>query len=315
VAEAPAPPLVITLLPLEANERARDEAPGLTALLVSRLSESPRLAVSSASDREAVRAAGSCTQSPCQEATPGTPGSSKARYVITGRLDGFGSRYLLTASLVDSESGRALSRPRAEVSSRDALPRAAVAVADQLLATLVSAPSQRPESMAATVSKAPETGSFLVGLRFNNSLISDFSTFNPGGDVEIGFQFHPEWLVFGQVGFTYVRSEQEGRKGGLNVLPSVLGMRHYHNVERSFRPYWGFGLGIQLSFGEYGIFQQTGPLPTVIGFAGFEYLIAGHLGLQLEASTNIAQATLGLTDGGLGSGLNLDLNAGIAWHF
>ncbi|QRO01394.1 hypothetical protein JRI60_21420 [Archangium violaceum] len=314
-AETPAPLIVVAILPLQANEDARDEAPGLTALLVSRLSESSRLAVSSASDREAVRTAGTCSVSPCPEAAPGSPGSSKARYVITGRIDGFGSRYLLTTSLVDSESGRALSRPRVEVAARDALPRAAVSIADQLLATLVPEASQRSDPMVASASKVPGTGSFLLGLRFNNSLISDFSTFNPGGDVEIGFQFHPEWIVFGQVGFSYVRSEQEGLKGGLNVLPSVLGMRHYHNVERSFRPYWGFGLGIQLSFGEYGIFQQTGPLPTVIGFAGFEYLIAGHLGLQLEASTNIAQATLGLTDGGLGSGLNLDLNAGIAWHF
>ncbi|WP_257455577.1 hypothetical protein [Archangium lipolyticum] len=314
-AEAPAPLIVVAILPLQANEDARDEAPGLTALLVSRLSESPRLAVSSASDREAVRAVGTCATSPCPEATPGTPGSSKARYVITGRIDGFGSRFLLTTSLVDSESGRALSRPRIEVSARDALPRAAVSVADQLLATLVPDSSEWPGSMAESVSQVPGMGSFLVGLRFNNSLISDFSTFNPGGDVEIGFQFHPEWIVFGQVGFSYVRSEQEGLKGGLNVLPSVLGLRHYHNVESSFRPYWGFGLGIQLSFGEYGIFKQTGPLPTVIGFAGFEYLIAGHLGFQLEASTNVAQAALGLTDGGLGSGLNLDINAGIAWHF
>jgi hypothetical protein len=253
--------------------------------------------------------------SPCPEAAPGTPGSGKARYVITGRLDGFGTRYLLTTSLVDSESGRALSRPRIEVAARDALPRAAVSLAEQLLAALVPESSERPSAPVASSVKAPGVGSFLFGLRFNNSLISDFSTFNPGGDVEIGFQFHPEWVVFGQVGLTYVRSEEEGRKGGLNVLPSVLGMRHYHNVERSFRPYWGFGLGVQLSFGEYGIFQQTGPLPTVIGFGGFEYLIAGHLGLQLEASTNLAQATLGLTDGGLGSGLNLDLNAGITWHF
>jgi len=112
-----------------------------------------------------------------------------------------------------------------------------------------------------------------------------------------------------------VTAQEGGLKGGLNVLPSVLGLRHYHNVERSLRPYWGLGLGVQLSFGEFGIFRQTGPLPTVIGFFGCEYLIAGHFGIQLEASTNLAQATLGLSDGGLGSGLNLELNAGIAWHF
>ena len=311
----PAPVLTVILLPLESNAEAREQAAGVTALLVSRLAESSRLAVSTASDLEAVRAAGVCAAGPCPEAAPGTPGSSKARYLITGRLDAFGSRYLLTTSLVDSESGRALSRPRIEVAAREALPRAAVSVADQLLATLIPEPTERAIAKAPTVSKVPGTGSFLFGVRFNNSLISNLSTFNPGGDVELGFQFHPEWVVFGQVGLSYVTAKEAGRKGGLNVLPSVLGLRHYHNVERSFRPYWGLGLGVQLSFGEFGIFQQTGPLPTVIGFFGCEYLIAGHLGFQLEASTNLAQATLGLSNGGLGSGLNLELNAGLAWHF
>ncbi|PTL85239.1 hypothetical protein [Vitiosangium sp. GDMCC 1.1324] len=315
-AEAPEPVLVITLLPLDSNEEAQNQAPGVTALIVSRLAESPRLAVSTASDHEAVRVAGACSDGSCDQAAPGTPGSSKARYIITGRLDGFGSRYLLTTNLVDAESGRALGRPRIEVAAEDALPRAAVAIADQLLAALIPDPSKRAVSSARSGSpRVPGVGSFLVGLRFNNSLISNISSFNPGGDVEIGFHFHPEWVVFGQVGFTYVTSTEEGRKGGLSVLPSVLGLRHYHNAEGSARPYWGLGLGVQLSFGEYGIFRQTGPLPTVIGFIGFEYLIAGHLGVQLEASTNIAQAMLGLTDGGLGSGLNLDLNLGIAWHF
>jgi TolB-like protein len=314
-APEPAPVLTVILLPLESNADAREQAAGVTSLLVSRLAESSLLAVSTASDQEAVRLAGVCAAGTCSEAAPGTPGSSKARYIITGRLDGFGSRYLLTTSLVDSESGRALDRPRIEVSAREALPRAAVSVADQLLATLMPEPTERAITKAPTATKVPSVGSLLVGVRFNNSLISNLSTFNPGGDVEIGFQFHPEWVVFGQVGLTYVTAQEVGLKGGLNVLPSVLGLRHYHNVEQAFRPYWGLGVGVQLSFGEFGIFRQTGPLPTVIGFFGCEYLIAGHLGIQLEASTNLAQAMLGLSDGGLGSGLNLELNAGIAWHF
>ncbi len=313
-AEAPTA-VVVALLPLESNEEAREQALGVTALLVSRLAESPRVAVSSRADHEAVRTAGVCADGSCLDATPGSPGSGKARYVIAGRLDGFGSRYVLTTTLMDSESGRALARPRIEVSAKDALPRAAVSLADQLLATLVPDSTERVSSPAPSVSSGPRAGSFVVGVRFNNSLISDLGSFNPGGDVELGFHFHPEWVVFGQVGLTYVTGEAEGRKGGLNVLPSVLGLRHYHNAERAIRPYWGLGLGIQLSFGEYGIFQQTGPLPTVIGFAGVEFLVAGHLGFQVEASTNIAQATLGITGAGLGSGLNLDLNAGIAWHF
>jgi hypothetical protein len=52
-----------------------------------------------------------------------------------------------------------------------------------------------------------------------------------------------------------------------------------------------------------------------MGFFGAEYLIADRLGLQLELGTNLAQATLGLADNGLGDGLNLDLSAGISYHF
>ena len=310
--EAPAP-ISVVLVPLEADADARDEAPGLTALLLSRLSESTHLSVITAADAEAVRAAGACTTGDCPQAAAST---LQARYVLTGRLDAFGSRFLLTATLVDAESGRALSRPRIEVATREALPRAAVELADQLLVKLLPEPSKREslEEPGGPV-RVPTTGSVLVGLRFNNSLISNFSSFNPGGDVELGYQFHSEWVVFGQVGFSYVSSDKEGVKGGINVLPSVLGLRHYHNVARPFRPYWGVGLGVQLSFGEFGIFRQTGALPTVIGFAGAEYLFFGHLGVQAEASTNIAQAVLGLSDGGLGGGLNLDLNLGIAWHF
>jgi TolB-like protein len=311
-AEAPAP-VKLVLLPLESDEGARDEAAGLTALMASRLAESPRLTVSTEADQVAVREAGSCTDGSCeQESERG----SRARYVVSGRVDAFGSRYVLTTTLVDSERGQALSRPRMEVASRDALPRAAVALADQLLAALVpAAEAPAPSEQTPGEKKYPGPGSFLAGVRINNSLITNLSSFNPGGDVELGYQFHPEWVVFAQVGLSYVRSEQQDAKGGLNLLPGVLGLRHYHNIERALRPYWGFGVGVQLSFGEFGIFRQTGALPTVLAFGGLEYLLFGHLGLQLEVSTNVAQATLGLADGGLGSGLNLDLNAGIAWHF
>jgi TolB-like protein len=289
--------LPVAVLPLEANEAGRDAAPGLSALLLSRLAESLLLEVRSPTDAEG--------------ASPVTG----VRYVVSGRVDRFGSRYLLTATLRETVSGRVLARPRQEVSALDALPFATVALADVLRTAIVPVSEAQPLAAPSGLPRGPGMGSFSVGLRLNNSFISQLASLNPGADLEFGYLFHPEWMAFSQIGFTYVRSEEEGRTGGLNVLPSVVGLRHYHGLENSFRPYWGFGLGVQLSFGEYGIFQQTGPLPTVVGFAGLEYLIAGRLGLQLEAGTNLAQATLGLASNHLGSGLNLDLNAGIVWHF
>ncbi|MCP3137475.1 CsgG/HfaB family protein [Pyxidicoccus xibeiensis] len=313
--------LVVAVLALESNEAGRDSAPGVTSLIVSRLAESPSLRVLSQRDLEALLDAerqqqllggAPCDGGACLQELASVSG---ARYVVTGRLDRFGDQYLLTANLVDTFGGRSLARPRAEAPEADTLLRTAGAVADQLVASLVTPEdgfSPRPLLGGSTSTGG---GGLTLGLRINNNFIQNLATLNPGVDLEVGYWFHPEWVGFAQLGFSYVRSNEEGAKGGLNVLPSVIGARHYHNVAKSLRPYWGLGLGVQLSFGDFGIFQSTGPLPTVVGFVGLEYLVAGHVGIQLEAGTNVAQAVLGLADSKLGDGLNLDLNAGIAYHF
>ncbi|WP_224360715.1 hypothetical protein [Hyalangium versicolor] len=312
----------VAVLSLEANKAAQESAPAIASLLASRLAESPKLKVLTQRDIETMLSterqrqllgSGSCSsQGACLEELSNAVG---ARYVVTGRLDQFGSKYLLTVSLLDTYSGRSLARPRAEADSSEDLLQIAEAVGEQLLVEL--APEGKTAAARPLLGSARETpgGGLVLGLRFNNSFISDLEALNPGGDLEVGYAFHPEWVGFLQVGFSFVRSNEEGKKGSLRVLPSLVGARHYYRLEHSLHPYWGLGLGVQLSFGEFGIFQSTGALPTVIGFFGAEYLIAGKVGLQLEAGTNIAQATLGITKGGLGDGINLDLSAGISYHF
>ncbi|NVI97023.1 hypothetical protein HV824_02650 [Myxococcus sp. AM009] len=321
-AESPAPEaVVVAVLMLEANAAGSDAAPGVTSLITSRLAESPRLRVLSQWDVEAaldeehqrqLQGLKTCERGDCLQELVALTG---ARYVVAGRLDRFGDQYLLTANLLDAAGGRILARPRAEAPEAEDLLRTAKAVSDQLFAVLV--PPEESVAARPLLGGSSRTGGggLLLGLRVNNNFIDKLSNVNPGGDVEVGYWFHPEWVGFLQVGFSYVRSTQEGVRSGLTVLPSIVGARHYHNVEKSLRPYWGFGLGVQLSFGDFGIFQSTGPLPTVIGFAGLEYLVAGSVGFQLELGTNVAQAVLGLSESKLGDGLNLDLNAGIAYHF
>jgi TolB-like protein len=312
----------VAILSLEANKAAQDSAPAIASLIASRLAESSKLKVLTQRDIETMLSterqrqllgSGSCaSQGSCLEELSNAVG---ARYVVTGRLDQFGGKYLLTVSLLDTYSGRSLARPRAEAESSEDLLRIAEAVGEQLLVEL--APEGKTAAAKPLLGSARETpgGGLVLGLRINNSFISNLEALNPGGDLEVGYAFHPEWVGFLQVGFSFVRSTEEGQKGSLRVLPSVLGARHYYRLEHSLRPYWGLGLGVQLNFGQFGIFKSTGALPTVMGFFGAEYLIAGKVGLQLEAGTNLAQATLGLTDGGLGDGINLDLNAGVSYHF
>lgn len=312
----------VAVLSLEANKSAEESAPGIASLIASRLAESPKLKVLTQADvqtmlsterqRQLLGSASCSTQGPCLEELSNAIG---ARYVVTGRLDQFGDTYLLTVSLLDTFTGRSLARPRAEASSGEDLLLVANAVGDQLLAEL--APEGQIRAGRPLLGSAKETpgGGLVLGLRINNSFISNIQALNPGGDIELGYSFHPEWVGFLQVGITFIRSTEESQSGRVRILPSVLGARHYYRLEHSLRPYWGLGLGVQLAFGQFGIFKSTGPLPTVMGFFGAEYVIADRVGLQLELGTNLAQATLGLADNGLGDGLNLDLSAGITYHF
>jgi len=312
----------VALLSLETNNAAAEEAaPGVASLIASRLAESPHLKVLTQKDIEAILGVerqrqllgkGACSQAACLEEVSHLTG---ARYVITGRLDRFGDKYLLTVSLLDTTKGRSLAKPRAEASSPEELPQIADAIGEQLLAEL--APAGRTAPGRPLFGSAEDTpgGGLVLGLRINNTFIDNLAALNPGADVELGYHFHPEWIAFLQVGITFVRKTEDGETSRLNVLPSVIGARHYYRMQHSFRPYWGLGLGVQLSFGQFGIFRSTGPLPTVIGFFGAEYVIADKLGFHLEAGTNLAQATLGLAENGLGDGLNLDLAAGISYHF
>jgi TolB-like protein len=314
----------VAVLALEANKPAQEAAPGIAALIASRLAESPKLKVLTQRDIETMLSterqrqllgSGSCaTKGPCLEELSNAIG---ARFVVVGRLDRFGDKYLLTVSLLDTFSGRSLARPRAEAPSTEDLLQVADAVGEQLLSELAPQGETRAATpLLGTVEETPG-GGVVLGLRINNSFISNIQALNPGADIELGYAFHPEWVGFLQVGITFIRAtgEDEGQSGRLRVLPSVLGARHYYRLQHSLRPYWGLGLGVQLAFGQFGIFESTGSLPTVIGFFGAEYLIKGKLGFHLEAGTNLAQATLGLASNGLGDGLNLDLTAGILYHF
>ena len=313
----------VALLSLETNNAAAEEAaPGVASLIASRLAESPHLKVLTQKDIEAILGVerqrqllgkGACAQAACLEEVSHLTG---ARYMITGRLDRFGDKYLLTVSLLDTTKGRSLAKPRAEASSPEELPQIADAIGEQLLAELVP-PAGKTAAGRPLFGSAEDTpgGGLVLGLRINNTFIDNLAALNPGGDLEVGYHFHPEWIAFLQVGITFVRKTEDGATSRLNVLPSVIGARHYYRMQHAFRPYWGLGLGVQLSFGQFGIFRSTGPLPTVIGFFGAEYVIAGKVGFHLEAGTNLAQATLGLAENGLGDGLNLDLAAGISYHF
>lgn len=304
----------VAILGFEANTAARDHTDAIAALVASRLSEQAGLKVISQQDintalglerQRQLLSGGTCSSSECLSELSGAVG---ARFVVTGRVDKFGEKYVLTASVFDSRRGASLSKPRAEASEEGALPDSARELADALLET----PGVLSSAGATPVLQ--QEGRFYVGLRIGSGFFASLAALSPGGDVELGFQLEPAWTPFIQVGFSLLRTGGDNY-GELNLLPSLVGLRHYYRTDDWFQPYWGLGLGLQLSFGQYGIFSQTGALPNLLGFGGFRFKLTDRFGLQLEAGTNFAQMILGFGSGGLGDGLNLELTGGLNYVF
>ncbi len=310
-----AEPAVVAVLTLEANQPAADAAPGATSLLTSRLSQAKGLKVLAQADfalalgleKQKQVLGGACAEdSSCLTELSGALGS---RYVVSGRLDRFGERYVLTTTLFDSEKTATLARPRAEVAGEAELPAAIDSVVAELWKSLGVQPAA---PSAAEVGGQPRFG---LGLKLSNQFLASLSALNPGGEIEIGWHFVPDWMAFAAVGFNLVRGNVAGQRQGLAILPSVLGLKRVFRRGSLVQPYAGMGMGVQLSIGQFGIFRETQSLPTVLGLVGLQLMFGDHFGGMVEGSTNVTQAVFGLTRGGLGQGVNFDLSFGLVFRF
>jgi TolB-like protein len=292
---APKQKPTLAVLGFEANAAAQDQRGAVEALVAGQLSDATMLQVTTLGDLPSLTGAQDCADH-CLEALATT---LQARYVLRGRVDRFGQGWVVSAILFDSAQQRVLTRPRAEATDEGGLPQASHQVVRQSLLAL----------------GRDATSGFTLGLKVGNNFLLGLSTFAFTSDLELGYRFEPDWTAFLQVGFTWV-PRTEAIDQSFAVLPSVIGVRHLYNVARPFQPYWGLGLGLQLAVdGQFGFVRNTGPLPMVLGSAGFQYMFADRLGLGLETSTNVAQAVLGLVDQGRQGALNFDATATVGWRF
>lgn len=311
---------LVAILPFESNEEGAEEAAGVTSLLAGHLAEDASLRVAAQSDvrallsvekQRAMLGVSDGCEGECLEQVSQLVG---ARYLVTGRLDRFGKRYAVTATLIDASTRQALARPTAEASRAETLPAAVRKVASALMTPLGAALSSSGDPLL-ELETDPDAGEWAVGLRLSNSFIRQLAALNPGADLDVMYRVHHAWHGFLQVGFKLRRAEQSDGDVGVSVLPSVVGVRHFHRLESELQPYWGAGFGIQLAFGNLGIFQSTGPLPTVIGFGGVRYRFRDTVAFSIEGGTNVAQLLLGFAGGQLGSGLNIDVTGGVSYLF
>jgi TolB-like protein len=310
-AEAPAPDagvaVSIAVLPFEGNKDGLEHASAVAALVAADLAQAPEAKVLTQADvasalaleRQRQLLGAACDENCLVELS----GALGARYVLSGRVDGFADHLVVTATLFDSRRAVSVAKPRVEAAGAGELPAAARGAAEQILQSLGLELPVEPAGAMAGPSIA-----FKVGPKFFESLQS----FNLEGSLEIGYRFQPTWVGYLQVGFTIVTSSLQ--TGSLTIIPSVLGARHLYRIDHDFQPYWGLALGVQLTFGTFGPIQSTQSLPTVLGLVGFQYLVTHHLALGAECSSNLSEAALGIAQG-VGSGLNLDFVGTVTWRF
>lgn len=310
-------PKSVAVLAFQSNPDGKGQESAVEALVSTELARAPGVRVITQADLKTLldterqrQLLGTDTKECTEACMAELAGAAGARYVLSGRVDRFGERYVLLASLFDSQEARVLAKKSVEAEGDAGLPEASERLSRELLASLGLQPSASPGA-----GRDSERGRISLGLRVGNTFIANLAALNLGGDLELGWRIDPRWVALLQVGVTLVRHQSELLPEQFVILPSVLGIRRLYRTDASFQPYWGLGLGVQLALGNFGPFQKTGPLPTVIGAVGFQYGLTERMSLGLEGTTNVAQMMLGFTEGQRGNGFNLDLNGSVTWRF
>lgn len=301
---APEPDVTILVRKLDANAAAQDLVPGLSSLMTERVKTADaKFKVYSQADLERVislerqQQLVGCADESCLMELSGALG---ARYVISGRLDRFGDRYVLVGGRYDNQQALAAQQVRREVTDPGKLPAALDEVADELLAPLGVAPR-----VTTNLKNRTDTTGFSLGLKFSTQFVSSLLKLAPGGDLEIAYRITPGIVAFFQVSFVTTLGE-----GSTQLFPGTLGARYYFRSDKSFQPYIGAGIGLLVAI--QAVQGQT--RPNLWAHGGLSYLFLPWLGATIDFSVDILGAAFDLF-GNERKGVNLALSVGALFRF
>jgi len=307
---APAPaPVTILVQRFDGNEAAGDLVAGLSSLMTERVQTAdPTFKVYSTADIERVLGAerqkqlmGCTDEVSCLIELSDALG---ARWVIHGRIDRFGDRYVIVSGLWDKEKAVDSAQSRRELIDPGKLPAAIDEVADELLAPLGVKP--RAESF---LSQRLDTKGFTLGLKFSTQLVTSIAQLAFGGDLEIGYRITPAVMAFFQVSFVTTFGSQAF--GSTQLVPGVLGGRYYFRAGKSFQPYLGAGLG--LLYTVQAILNKT--RPALWAHTGVSYLFFPWLGATFDFSIDVLGAAFEIVENTNRKGVNISFSLGVLFRF
>lgn len=293
----------IVVRKLDANAVAKDLTDGLSALFTERVkSANGAFKVYSQADIERVLSAErqaqllGCTDDTCLAELSGALG---ARYIVSGRVDRFGDRYVVTAGLFDTEATKLLVQSRREATDPSKLPGAADEMSDELLAPLGVAPRVHP------VERLDETG-FTLSLDISTQLFTSLAHFAPGGDLELGYRITSAVQAFLRVSFLVTFGEMTTT----SFVPGELGGRYFFRAGKSLQPYLGGGLGLLFAI---NAIKGQATRPSLWLHGGLAYVITRWIAVTLDLSLDVLGAAINLYNEQLG--VNFGAALGVMFRF
>ena len=298
-------PLTFLLAGLEANKSAAEYSAGLAQSIAQRLAAAG-LDVKTQDDVARVlgvarqQQLAGCTEDSqaCMLELGNALGSG---YVISGRVDRLGDRYLLNLTVLDLREGAPAMKSHREVEGASELPHAADQIADEIAAHFGFAPRSQPFF-------SPVDGyGFNLALGLGSELITSIARLAPSLNLELGYRVTKSWAAFLQISAAFTFGSQSEQA---TIIPGLLGVRYYFRETKSLQPTVGAGLGLLSTIDSL----QGKARPSLVLMGGLWWFIVDPIGVGLEANVDVLGLAFEFADTNK-SGVNVGLSLAVMYRF
>ncbi len=300
---APASRDGVVVMNLQTSAATAELAPPLTEALAHRLAVS-KLKIFTQGDIAAViglerqKSFLGCGETGCLTEIGDAMG---ARYVVSGRVDKLGGRFMLTATLWDGQKTEVAARARRETGDEAELTASTEQLADELLPALgVAAPPPKVEP------PGPGASGPNVSLKLGTQLLTSIFRLAPQADLELGWRTSREWAFFLQLsaGVAFAQTTT------VTATPGLLGVRRFFRVDQSLQPFLGGGAGVMATLEA----ARGNARPGLVVLGGAQYAASQRVFVGLEVSADLLSAAYEFAATGK-SGLSFGVSAGVTVRF
>ncbi|MBI5548270.1 MAG: hypothetical protein HY901_30690 [Deltaproteobacteria bacterium] len=251
---APEKPVTVAILDFISGDArvASERGRTIATLVAARLAKRPGIRIVSVDELRAALSHGhdrALLGEGGPELLPEVTAAFGADFVLHGRVDRFGKRYVLSAALLSASTAQTIARPRVDAQTEDDLPFATDRLGEKLAEALGLPPSEDdPEIVAGHALVGGP--SVILNLKFGSTLASlqgfDVDTFSLRFDLE-GEVVLRKWLHgYIEIGLLMGRakSDETNAEGSFSLIPAGSGLKYVFRPDSALQPFIGLGIGM-----------------------------------------------------------------------